>query len=66
MLLSALQGRLSGDAGKDAGSRVAELQLRMLGVPAAKAKKAAWRKIKPLTLRVSSSLEGLAKTALRD
>jgi len=61
MLLSALQGRLSGDAGKDAGSRVAELQLRMLGVPPAKAKKAAWRKLNPLTLKVSTALEGLAK-----
>lgn len=61
MILSALQGRLAGDAGKDAGSRVAELQLRMLGVPAAKAKKAAWRKLEPLTLKVSTALEGLAK-----
>jgi AcrR family transcriptional regulator len=61
MLLSALQGRLSGDAGKDAGARVAELQLRMLGVPAAKAKKAAWRKLEPLTLKVSAALKGLAK-----
>ena len=63
MLLSALQGRLSGDAGKDAGSRVADLQLRMLGVPAAKAKKAAWRKIEPLTLGASAALAGLAKEA---
>jgi len=63
MLLSALQGRLSGDAGKDAGSRVAELQLRMLGVPAAKAKKVAWRKLDPLTLRASTALAGLAKDA---
>ena len=50
-------------AGKDAGARVAELQLRMLGVPAAKAKKAAWRKINPLTLRASAALAGLAREA---
>ena len=61
MVLMALFSRLSGDACEDAGSRVAELQLRMLGVPAAKAKKAAWRKIEPLKLRASSALQGLAK-----
>lgn len=63
MVLTALFSRLSGEAGADAGSRVAELQLRMLGVPAAKAKKAAWRKIAPLSLRVSSALQGLAKAS---
>lgn len=62
MLLTALFGRLSGDAGKDAGSRVAELQLRMLGVPAAKARKVAWRKIEPLKLRASTALAGMAKS----
>ena len=59
MVLTALFGRLTGEADEDAGSRVAELQLRMLGVPAAKAKKAAWRKIEPLKLRASTALAGL-------
>jgi AcrR family transcriptional regulator len=50
MTLTALLGRLQGTAGADAGSRAAELQLRMLGVPPARAKKAAWRKLPPLAL----------------
>jgi AcrR family transcriptional regulator len=57
MVLKALFSRLKGEAGNDAGSRVAELQLRMLGVPASRAKKAAWRKIAPLTLRASNALQ---------
>jgi AcrR family transcriptional regulator len=61
MVLTALFGRLSGEADKDAGCKVAELQLRMLGVPPAKAKKAAWRKLEPLKLKVSTALAGLAK-----
>lgn len=63
MVLTALFGRLSGNADKDAGSRVAELQLRMLGVPAAKAKKAAWRELTPLELKVRTTLTGLAKAS---
>ena len=33
-----------------AGARVAEHQLRMLGVPAARAKRVAWRELAPLSL----------------
>ena len=50
MTLSALFARLEGIAGPDAGSRVAELQLRMLGVPAARARKAAWRILPPISV----------------
>jgi AcrR family transcriptional regulator len=65
MVLKALSSRLTGEAGKDAGSRVAELQLRMLGVPAAKARKAAWRKIPRLTFRASDALQELANKGRR-
>jgi AcrR family transcriptional regulator len=50
MTLSALFGRISGTADAHAGSRVAELQLRMLGVSPARAKKAAWRDLPPIKL----------------
>lgn len=43
MSAMALVARLSGEAGVDAGSRIAELQLRMLGVPVALAHEVAWR-----------------------
>ena len=46
MVVTALFGRLRGEAGPEAGSKVAELQLRMLGVPASTAKRVAWRKMK--------------------
>lgn len=54
MMIAALFGRLQGTAGPEAGSKVAELQLRMLGVAPATAKKAAWRALPPLdvTLRM--------------
>jgi AcrR family transcriptional regulator len=42
--------RLEGEAGPDAGARAAEHQLRMLGVPPARAKRVAWRELVPLTL----------------
>lgn len=50
MTMNALFARLQGTAGADAGSKVAELQLRMLGVSAARAKAAAWKKLAPLNL----------------
>lgn len=50
MTMTALFARLQGTAGADAGSRVAELQLRMLGVSEKRAKAAAWRKLEPLSL----------------
>lgn len=52
MTLSALRARLDGEAGPDAGQRVAELQLLMLGVPAARAREAAWRDRPTLSLRL--------------
>jgi AcrR family transcriptional regulator len=50
MTLSALFRRLNGDAGPDVGSRVAELQLRMLGVAPDVAKRAAFQDLEPVTL----------------
>jgi len=41
---------LEGEAGADAAARVAEHQLRMLGVPAARAKRVAERELEPLSL----------------
>jgi len=52
MTLSALFARLSGTEGPEAGPKVAELQLRMLGVSPARAKKAAWRKLPPIELSI--------------
>lgn len=51
MLLAAIFLRLEGEAGPEAGPRVAECQLRMLGVPAARAKRVAWRALEPLSLQ---------------
>jgi AcrR family transcriptional regulator len=45
MALNALFGQLQGVFASDAGSRVAELQLRMLGVPPDTARQVAWRDI---------------------
>ncbi len=52
MVMGGLYARLAGDSGVDAGARVAELQLRMLGVPAERARAAAWRPLEPLALRL--------------
>lgn len=52
MTLSALFNILSRTAGIEAGPKVAELQLRMLGVPPARAKKAAWRKLPKIELSI--------------
>ncbi len=54
MTMTALFGVLSGDFGGEAGSRVAELQLRMLGVPAGRAKTVAWRKLPDLRLTIAT------------
>ncbi len=45
MILSALAARLRGDAGEEAGSRVSELALCMLGFPVSEAKALAWSAI---------------------
>jgi len=48
LVTTALELRLSGEAGDEAGSKAAESQLRMLGVPVARAHELAWRPIAPL------------------
>lgn len=50
MIMGALAGRLRGDFGPDAGARVSELQLRMLGVPAGRAHEVSRREIPALAL----------------
>lgn len=55
MVMSGLFGRLSGSASPDVGCRVAELQLRMLGVPAARARDVAWRDLPPVSLRLAAA-----------
>lgn len=50
MTMNALFARLQKAAGPEAGSKVAELQLRMLGVAPKRAKAAAWKKLEPLAL----------------
>jgi len=52
MTMAALFARLQGTSGAEVGSKVAELQLRMLGVPAKRAKAAAWKALKPLDLKL--------------
>lgn len=54
MTLAAVFARLQGAAGSDAGPKTAELQLRMLGVAPAKARKAAWRPLPALVLDSAS------------
>ena len=51
-VVTGLFSRLSGEAGPEAGSKLAELQLRMLGVAPAVAKEVAWREIAPLRLEM--------------
>lgn len=48
MSVAGLFHRLEGESGPDTGPRVAELQLKMLGVPAALAHEFAWREVEPL------------------
>jgi AcrR family transcriptional regulator len=50
MVLAAVNQRVSGEAGADAGERVAEHQLRMLGVPARRARRIAHHELAPLSL----------------
>lgn len=47
MVIGAVIGRLRGDYPPKAGSQVAELQLRMLGVDPARARAVAWRPLPP-------------------
>jgi len=53
MAMNALFGQLQGEFGADAGSQVAELQLRMLGVPPEAAREVAWRDIPRLQLHLT-------------
>lgn len=48
MLFAALRARLTGKSGPTTGSRVAEMQLRVLGVDAARAREAASRPVAPI------------------
>jgi AcrR family transcriptional regulator len=50
MVVTTVFLRLEGEQGADAGARAAEHQLRMLGVPPARAKRVAWRDLAPLSL----------------
>jgi AcrR family transcriptional regulator len=50
VVMNALQGRVSGAYGPEAGARTAELQLRMLGVDAATAHAAAWAELPALSV----------------
>jgi AcrR family transcriptional regulator len=50
MMVAALSARLAHRAGTDVGSQLAELQLRMLGVAPARARRTARRELTPLTL----------------
>jgi AcrR family transcriptional regulator len=54
MVMAALYARLQGTVGDDAGSRLTELQLRMLGVAPARAKRVAWRRLEGLVLQGES------------
>jgi AcrR family transcriptional regulator len=50
MTMAALFQRLNAEEGSDSGSRVAELQLRMLGVAADVAKRVAYQALEPVNL----------------
>jgi AcrR family transcriptional regulator len=58
MMLSALYGRLEGAFDPDAGSRVSELQLRMLGVAPDRARQVAWTPIPALSLELAPLEKG--------
>lgn len=49
LVIMAVLLRLEGEAGPEAGARAAEHQLRMLGVPPARARRVAWRELAPLS-----------------
>ena len=61
MSASALFGRLQGAFGLEAGSRMAELQLRMLGVDPERARDVAWRPIPLLSLELEPTDEQVAR-----
>ena len=63
MSASALFGRLQGAFGPEAGSRMAELQLRMLGVAPDHAHAVAWRTIPRLSLEITPFPKGFADRA---
>jgi AcrR family transcriptional regulator len=73
MVITTVFLRLEGEAGSDAGAAVAEHQLRMLGMPPARAKRVARRKLVPLSLAeplgpdpVSPARAGGASTRARN
>ena len=58
MALSTMFLRLTGEAGPEANSKIADLQLRMLGVAPDRAHSAAWRDLAPLTWSESGPPQG--------
>ena len=54
MTMGTLFGRLAGEFGAEAGSRVAELQLRMLGVEPGRARTVANRQLPDISLTISA------------
>jgi AcrR family transcriptional regulator len=56
MVLLALFRRLRGESGPEAGSKISELQLRMLGVSPSRARRVAWQEIEPMKLRMQPIL----------
>lgn len=65
MLFAALRARLSGRAEADAGARVAEMQLLVLGVDAERARAAATTPIQPIDLTFGAPMSKPAKQGAR-
>ena len=63
MVVAALTRRLAGESGPEAGPRVAEQQLRMLGVPPARARRLAWRDLPVLVLGPPEPSDGASPVA---
>jgi hypothetical protein len=57
MILAALAARLRGDAGPEAASKVSEMVLRVLGVPAVAAKAFAWSPIELQGFKIQTTPE---------
>jgi len=53
MVMSGLFTRLKDPKAVDIGAATSEMQLRMLGVPADRAREAAWRPLPPVQIAIS-------------
>lgn len=53
MVISGLFTRIRDPQAQDIGQTTAEMQLRMLGVPADRAREAAWRPLEPLQIKIA-------------